>query len=386
MLDPKILDEISKKIKVAREGSLLYVEWLITSLCQCRCIYCRHEKYKLGANLELSTKEALNVIKQMADMGVVYVTLSGGEPLIRKDIFKIINELYQHDIEIRLDTNGLLLDKKTITQLARFRDLLTLSISLDSSIPEINETIRVCSPGSTQKIMKSIGEAKATDIIVNISTILTKKNANIINITELYNFLSKNSVDTWTISFVRPFGRAREIWSEIGVLPTDTPEVSLNIIKLMKESTRPTIQFLLNSKELATFLRLNHSRLLSSPTDISSLKICEHCTKGAFLHITPWGDVLPCLNLPENMVRVGNLRISSLRELWERSKSENLIHNKKIVDLLEDCKSCRYLNVCRGGCRAQALQFNGSLTKCDPITRNKLEFLFTHVKNVPLKK
>ena len=156
-----VFDEISKKIKVAREGSLLYIEWLITSLCQCRCIYCRHEKYKLGANPELSTEEALNVIKQMADMGVVYVTLSGGEPLIRKDIFKIINELYQHDIEIRLDTNGLLLDEKTIAQLAKFRDLLTLSVSLDSSIPEINEIIRVCPPEGTQKIMKGIEEVKA---------------------------------------------------------------------------------------------------------------------------------------------------------------------------------------------------------------------------------
>ncbi|MBT4174756.1 radical SAM protein [archaeon] len=151
--------EMGKLLNIyyGKKDSPFIANWIITAQCNCKCPFCElgiKNMYK--PEEEVSTERALVLIKEMKDMGIKYLTLSGGEVFLRKDIYLIIEKLKEAGIKVGIVTNGLLLpvlsdDKMEVL----LKNLDSLIISLDSSVAEEHNHCRR-TPKLYEMIMKGI--------------------------------------------------------------------------------------------------------------------------------------------------------------------------------------------------------------------------------------
>jgi len=144
----------------------LAVGWAITNRCNKRCAYCALWEKDED---ELSTSQVLSIIDTLSDMGTGMISFTGGEPLLREDIGKIIGYIHDKGIKVKLNSNGALVKEK-IKDLNRL-DLLTLSLD---GPEEVHDAIR--GKGSYREVMEAVKEARKNNIRVNFAAVLTKLN------------------------------------------------------------------------------------------------------------------------------------------------------------------------------------------------------------------
>jgi MoaA/NifB/PqqE/SkfB family radical SAM enzyme len=113
----------------------------ITYKCQCDCVHCGIIKYKNETEQELNFEQIKKIIFDLKRLGVLNVTLTGGEPLLRKDVFDIIRYISGQGLIVTLDTNGLLLDMPVIKKL-KLSGLNLLKVSIDSSEADVHDRLR----------------------------------------------------------------------------------------------------------------------------------------------------------------------------------------------------------------------------------------------------
>lgn len=151
--------------------------WEITKRCNLACIHCISSS---GDKRELNTKQALYAIKQLKKLGCQEIYITGGEPLIRKDLFTILEEAKKNYFYIGLITNGLLINKKNIQIIKLYVD--ELGISLEGSSSQINDKIR--GKGTFKKILKTIDLVKSSHIPITLYITL-----NGLNLSDFGDFL-----------------------------------------------------------------------------------------------------------------------------------------------------------------------------------------------------
>lgn len=113
----------------------------VTYRCQCDCVHCGIVKYKDESRPELGFEDIKRIIHELGQLGIANVTLTGGEALLRKDIFDIISYISGQGLIVTLDTNGLLLDEQ-ITGRLKSSGLNLLKVSIDSSDPDKHDKLR----------------------------------------------------------------------------------------------------------------------------------------------------------------------------------------------------------------------------------------------------
>ncbi len=158
------MKEVGKLLNVyyRKKDEPFIANWIITAQCNCKCPFCElgiENKYK--PEEEVSTERAFELIDEMKEMGIKYLTLSGGEVFLRKDVYEIIVRLKEAGIKVGIVTNGLLLNS---LKEDKFKILLenldTLIISLDSSVAEEHNHFRR-TPMLFELIMKGVDRFKA---------------------------------------------------------------------------------------------------------------------------------------------------------------------------------------------------------------------------------
>lgn len=164
----------------------LSVIFTITNRCNSKCNYCYAEYYKRKED-NLSTQDILGVVNQLAEMGNKRISLSGGEPLIREDIGKIVEHIKRKKILCDINTNGYLVSKKV--QELKGVDSLCVSLDGDEKSHDMNRE-----PGSFRKAMNAIECALSNKLSVRTNTVLTKNNLNsidfIVETARKYNYLA----------------------------------------------------------------------------------------------------------------------------------------------------------------------------------------------------
>ena len=140
----------------------LNVEWEITNLCNLRCRHCY-----VGAgekiSKELTTKEALDLIAELDRIGVLDITISGGEPFLRRDIWQIIQEIKKREIPFIIYTNGTLLNKQRIQRLVE-TDVDSISISLNGAKPETHNFVQAAN--TFERVLRTIISGEITLVLM----------------------------------------------------------------------------------------------------------------------------------------------------------------------------------------------------------------------------
>ncbi len=324
--------------------------WEVTMGCNMRCGHCGSSCAK-PLEGELTTEEALALCDQIANLGLKWVTLSGGEPLIRQDIAQIVKRLSSQGVFVNMITNGLLLDR-AMAETLKENGIATLAISIDGT-REIHDEIR--KKGAFDSARESFQYMTELGIKSGVVTTITNKNIDILG--ELKEELIRMGVKTWQVQIGLPMGNLKEKpdWLLAPERVTDIIDFCYETAKEGRIKIYPAdcIGYY-TKKELEV-------KKISYETDMVSL--WDGCNAGirgfGILHD---GRILGCTSIrEEQFIEKKSIRESTLKAIWDNEGAFAWRRNFKKEDLDGACKTCVYGSKCLGGCPNTRLTMNGSI-------------------------
>jgi radical SAM protein with 4Fe4S-binding SPASM domain len=334
----------------------LFVIWEITGLCNLRCEHCLSSAGEPMQN-ELSTEEAMRILDYLETMKVFNINLSGGEPLMRPDIFDIIDYASQKRISIDLLTNGVLVTEKVLNRLED-SNIFNVQVSIDG-IGETHDKFRG-RKGTYERAINAIKLLKDAKYNVSISSTVNKQNMS--EIPRIIDMAIDLGLHSFKTTFFMPTGRGKGNIDKLVLTRQDAKDFTYMMIRKKKEVGNSI--FISSETEFPWLVDgLDKKRLESMRLDESSKISCTAGTSSFYL--TPDGKVAPCPFL-RNFI-AGDVRVSDIREIWDNSPTFDIFRNITRGSLKGKCGDCEYLGImCYGGCRAAALAHTGDLYADDP--------------------
>jgi len=339
--------------------------WELTAACNLECAHCRGAATKTPSSDELTTQEAENLIDELADYGKPILIISGGEPLVRDDVFKIAQYGTKKGLRVVLATNGTLVTEEISKQMKEV-GIRRVSISIDGATPETHDNFRGML-GSFEGALRGISEIQKAGIELQINTTITKRNIG--EIEEIHRLAQRLNSDAHHIFLLVPTGRASGMEEE--EIPPEEYEAVLNwFYELDQRETEKTKQGKKRMDVKATCAP-HYFRIMRERAKLEERKIkpvedgLRATTKGClggtgFCFVSHIGEVYPCGYLP---ALAGNIRENSFKEIWEESRVFNDLRNPD--KLKGKCGICEYRRVC-GGCRARAFAATGDYMAEEP--------------------
>ncbi len=308
---------------------------------------------------DFSTGEAFRILDNIADYARPVVVLSGGEPLIRKDVFDIARHGTEKELRMCLATNGTLVNDDVCKNI-KDSGIRIVSLSLDGSTEGIHDDFR----SQQGAFAGTINAAKlfrkhGIEFIVNSS--FTKRNQE--EIPKVYRLAKELGATAWYMFMIVPTGRGEEIMDEL-ISREDYEEIlewHYGMEKdehdmLVRPTCAPHYYRVVLQKAKEEGIRFER-RTLKFSTGGS-----KGCIAGQLIClINVDGDVLPCSYFPKS---AGNVKEQSFKEIWESSELFRELRDFKKYK--GRCGSCEYINVC-GGCRARAYSVCGDYMEEEPF-------------------
>ncbi|HOO53189.1 MAG TPA: radical SAM protein [Methanothrix sp.] len=322
---------------------MLIIAWEVTAACNLSCEYCRASASASPDEAELSTEVALDFIDQVAPLKPMII-LSGGEPLLRPDIFDLAKYAADRGVRVSLASNGTLITPEIVERIKR-AGIMRVSISLDGPSPETHEATR--GPGSFDLAMRGIGNLRGkVDFQINMT--ITKENLD--EVCGTMDLAERLGAVAFHLFFLVPTGRGSE--DELV-----TPEEQDEVLRWVAGECRN------RQIEVKVTCAPQYGRVVREVLTEAERKgmMGSACLAGtSFVFVSRTGDVCPCGYLP---VVAGNVRMESFPEIWESSP---VFLDLRKRELLGRCGGCDYREVC-GGCRARAYAKTGDYLESDPL-------------------
>ncbi|MCW4018680.1 MAG: radical SAM protein [Candidatus Bathyarchaeota archaeon] len=309
----------------------LVVSWNLTRKCNLKCSHCYINATTDELKSELNTEESKQLIDQIAEVSRPLLILSGGEPLLRKDVYELIRYGTEKGLRMGLGSNGCLIDSKVAEKLKE-AGIKTVSISLDSPIPKQHDEFRGVE-GSWQKAVDAIKALRQNDVLVQVNTTLTQQNYD--QIDDIMYLSEQIGVENFHLFFLVPTGRGAKIADISPAMYEDMITKTFAKTAKHKLNVRPSCapQFMRIAKGLNMDMR----------------QWIRGCIAGLYYcRVYPNGDITPCPYLP---VKLGNIRETSFKDIWFNSPVFKALRDPN--SLKGKCGACEYKTVC-GGCRARA--------------------------------
>jgi len=309
----------------------LIMSWNVTRECNLKCSHCYINASDKKSINELNTEEGKNLIDQICEVSRPLLVLSGGEPLLRPDLFELISYGSSKGLKMGLGSNGSLIDENVARKLKE-AGIATVSISLDSHIPAQHDDFRGVA-GSWEKAVQAIKALRNNNVLVQVNTTLTHDNYD--QIDDIMTLSESIGVENFHLFFLVPTGRGVKLTD---ISPQKYEDMITNTFaKVSKHrlNVRPSCA--------PQFMRIAQGMGLDMRQWIRG------CIAGLYYcRIYANGDVTPCPYLP---IKIGNIREKSFKEIWANADMFKALRSPN--SLKGKCGACEYKTIC-GGCRARA--------------------------------
>lgn len=328
--------------------------WEVTSACNLRCIHC-HAVSGEPDPKELTTDEGKRLIDQIASMGEFRTLIyTGGEPLVRRDIFKLLRHSQSAGLVNIMATNGTLIDEETAWKL-KDHGVACNAISIDAADPGIHNYIRN-KPDAFDLALRGMENTKKAGILLQINT--TAMEYNIPHLERLIDFVEDRNAGIMLMYQLVAVGRGEKIKS--ATLKKTANRGLCELISAKQKKVKTVIEpvagpqywpYLLEKKGLNKGWKLKMAG-----------NFFHGCAAGrGFVYIKANGDVWPC---PFVELSGGNVRDESFPAIYNSSEVFRNLRNRE-TRLKGLCGECDYRTVC-GGCRGRALAYSGDYLAEDP--------------------
>jgi len=330
--------------------------WELTRRCNLRCRHCRAVPLAEASPEELSAAECLSVLDQIAGLGRPLVILTGGEPLVRPDLFEIARAARERDLYIALATNGTLVDGPLAGRIAA-AEFRRVSVSLDGTRPETHDGLRGL-PGSFERALAGLRALRAAGVKTQINFTLTRGNAE--ELSGVLDLGEREGAAAVHLFMLVPVGCGREIADDEMLSPERYEEI---LQALYGESRRRGIE--IRATCAPHYSRIGRARAAADPIPPgpnAAQTRARGCIAGsAACFISHRGDVQGCGYLS---VKAGSVREKSLRDIWENAELFRLLRDPSRLG--GRCGACEFRAVC-SGCRARAYAATGDVMAEEPF-------------------
>lgn len=324
--------------------------WEITMACNMRCKHCG-SVCKNALPGELSTEEALKFVDSCADMGMVWISISGGEPFTRKDLVQIVKYAVEKGVGINIITNGWLINEEIAKQLGDIGGGVRVMISLEG--PEyIHDFIR--KKGSFQRSKKSFEILKKYEIESGCITTLTKQN--LAHLDELKYFLIQNGIGLWQVQLGLPMGSLGK-HADWVLDPEQVPDIIDYCYKVSNEGKIDIFP-----ADCIGYYNDKQDQIYKNSYHCDNIPTWNGCAAGIYsFGILHNGDIIGCTSIRDKEYIEGNIKDKSLKEIWENPNSFSWRRKFTKENLTGDCKKCSYAEKCLGGCPNTRKCMNGTI-------------------------
>jgi AdoMet-dependent heme synthase len=300
--------------KALRLGVPLSAHLDLTYRCNERCEHCYLDHEDHG---EMTTAEIKDLFGQFAGAGVFFLTLSGGEPLIRRDCFEIIEHARSLGFNVKLKTNAMLIREKEALRL-RALGVEQIQISVYSHRPEVHDAITKV-PGSLERTLKAIRFLRSQGLRVTMANVLMRGNRG----------------DTEGVHDL-----AGKLGARYTLDPTITP---------MMDGNTSVLRLRVDASEISSYFHnpdlVGDVESFCAPPGAVDAQVLEGlpCSAGhTSCYISPYGDLYPCVQFP---ITCGNVRRQKFLEIWRNSPQLAEVRSIRLKHLTT-CSSCRHVGSC----------------------------------------
>jgi radical SAM protein with 4Fe4S-binding SPASM domain len=319
------------------EPPLSVAYYAITEGCNLRCPYCYASSEKCLPG-ELATSESLDLVDQVSAMGANKIIFTGGEPMLRKDLFQIVEHARQRGLSTGIITNATMIRKPETAQ--RFADLFdTVTISVDGGTAETHDRTR--GKGSFAKTYRALQLLNEVGVTPMINHIVTSD-----NIEELESFAQ--FMEGVEVSSVRLMNH-----NDLGRGAADSDEFG------WKDHLR--VQQIVWKSPVAGKLQPDTQPRLITPCSVRG-----NCGMGGNeIYVNSLGDVYPCKLVTGQPHLAGNIRLQPLAEIFGSPvlKRMRVSTASGVGEYHADCERCYIRAACGGGCRAYHMSESGDLKR-----------------------
>ncbi len=328
--------------------------WEVTGACNLRCIHCHATSGQAAAD-ELTTDEGKRLIDMLAGESEFRTLIyTGGEPLVRPDIFALLRHSQKAGLANIIATNGTLIDEEMAFKL-KDHGVVCNAISFDSADVATHDFVRN-KQGAYELAMRAMEATKKAGILLQVNT--TAMEYNMPHLAELIDFADKSGAGIMLMYQLVAVGRGEKI--EKATLKKSANKYLSELIATKQKTAKTIIEPVAGPQYWPYLLEKNgirEGKLLKLAG-----KVFHGCAAGrGFVYVKANGDVWPC---PFVEVNAGNIRDSSFHEIYRNAPVFQ--HLRRREELLKGvCGECNYKTVC-GGCRGRAHAYSGDYLAEDP--------------------
>jgi heme b synthase len=333
---------------VQRESPLRMVAWELTRNCNLNCIHCRASATLGPHNDELTFGECKQVLDNIAAFSSPTIILTGGEPLMRDDIFDIIEYGTQKGLRLVIAINGTLLDEEKARKLKE-GGIKRVSLSLDGKDAASHDAFRGVT-GSFASVLKATEILSKVDLPFQINTTVTR--LNVADLEAIYHTLKRLGAVAWHAFLLVPVGRGEGLKGE--ELSAKEYENILEWLYGIEKASEI---------EIKVTCAPHYYRIVKEKGGTPK---SAGCLAGkSFMFISHKGVAQPCGYLE---LSSGDVRKDGVKKVWEESPVFNQLRD--LSSYGGKCGGCRYLKIC-GGCRARAQELRGGFLEEEPYCSYK---------------
>ena len=340
-------------------GPLFILPWRCTQACTSSCLHCGFASNPPASDA-LGTKEVMRIVDEIYDFGATYLGLSGGEPLLRKDLPKIIGYAKKTGLNVSLITNGCFVDGKIFDNLVKHG--VRVSISVDGT-EEINDAIR--GKGAYAKAVSAMEKTSKAGLLDCLVATLanvepTRNNVTSEDMEHVIQLAEEYGARWVVIHGLIPFNRTKEHLAK-SPSPQQYEKIWNEVYDLrLKYKGKPEVNVY-----CPFFARVAKQRGLPNFDDWFNNFFLGKCSiAGKYISVIENGDVIPCSF--NDRIRLGNVQDKPLKQIWdELQTSEFTLKLRDRRNLKGKCGICEYNEFC-GGCRTRAEMYTGDIFESDP--------------------
>ena len=346
------------------------VFWNLTNRCNLGCLHCYSRSDPQDrTDGELTTAEARDLVDDLAQAGVPLVMFTGGEPLVREDIWELADHAARSGIQTALSTNGTLITDETARRIRESR-IAYAGISLDGARAGTHDRFRN-SPGAFDRSLTAFSHCREAGVRCGVRVTLTRENYQ--ELEPLIDLALDLGASRFCLYWLVPCGRGMDAYDRLQLGPAEVTGALDLLYRRAKETDPGIMEFLTVDAPQDCIHLLQSMERDGSPdlTDAQDLlaSLNGGCSAGdRVADIDPWGNVYPCQFARSPEFLIGNVRNQPFSRLWADDTNPVLARfrtgNPQIGGR---CGECRHLPLCGGGCRVRAWAAAGDFSAGDPF-------------------
>ena len=341
------MDKIPEKLTRTKYAPRT-VHFDITPRCNSNCIYCIASE-RMKHPEELTTDQIINVVNQLPDMGTWLLTLSGGEPTLRKDFFQILDRVEKIKLLTQVFTNGTQITKEFANKFSKYKYAFA-QVSIDSYKPEHHDFNRGVK-GMHKRAVRGLKNLFDSGLTPEVCMVITRKN--LYDIDKTAEFFYDMGVKYVRIGPAHPYsGKGFDNKEELSLTSDQLKIIGEKLISL--------------NKKYAGEMEFYPTRHFVVYTVDPPKHKLHRCGNGrTVLYIKPNGFVYPCIFMVYPKFKIGDVKKDRIEDIWNNS---NLLKRIRYFDKnkVEKCSKCEARDLCSGGCRSSSLYHHGSIFEYDP--------------------